>query len=252
MAKRVNKAARKAKWAKVAGPWPEEEAVAFAVQWANYVAFCEEATRFNKRFGPRVVAYHKKQVVAALKACLRAMSEMAHIGIPNKQFDAEFRAATKAEFLGATDTVRHWVACAVDAGVDGPLRLPPKVVNEINVELDRLQGQIKIRYRNTGFAKNRLTERFSDFRPTPLTFAALGVAFIADNGSQWGLRVGRCHYHHDRFVFNAPEADGQRGPLRTFYCTKGCAVQLSRSQRKKRAGGVSSQVAVDELTHARL
>jgi hypothetical protein len=77
----------------------------------------------------------------------------------------------------------------------------------------------------------------------------LGVALIADSRSQWGARVGRCLFHRERFVINLPEDDGERGPMiKRFYCTKGCAVQLSRQQKYLKGKGVDEVLNLTTIT----
>jgi hypothetical protein len=170
--------------------WPDEEAVRVLVEWANF----PQHGKVNR-------------VLRALRAC----DDVLAIGAYARPYADDFPS-------GSVETARRWLSAAIDSRP----KLASSVVRDINVELEKLQGVVKPYY-----GKRGLRERFVDFRPRPLSWAALGAALIADKRTWWHKRVGRCLYHTDRFVFNEPY-EGQRGPLRKFYCSSGCKVMASR------------------------
>jgi hypothetical protein len=205
------------KWGPLGYWWPQQEAVALAVEWANLPQYQDVG-----------------RVVRALNRCDAAFEEVLLPGAsrPVRRFDK----TVKRE----TELVRAWLAAAIEAKGSLYYRdrkkwdAAARALASLNDELATLRGEVIPEYKvSTRFGKWRgLSERIVAFRPRPLAWAALGVALVATPTSIWPQRVGRCLYHEERFVFNAPR-DGVRGPLRSFYCAPGCKVQRSRKHTKK-------------------
>lgn len=217
MAKQVN---RLEPFRNFRAPWPIGEAVRFAVEWANFSAFIEGLKRRGKKeVGESDVLAHTKRLGEALVGCHLAMlSGEAH----SPEIDVQ-----RFSKMIAGSSILRWM----EAAVDGKRTLSDDVANQVNVELDRFSGSCKLHYYSSGKNRNSLSFQWNDFKPTPFSYAALGIALIADRTGEWATRVGRCEYHHDRFVFNAPKASGKKGPEKTkFFCSKGCRVQASRER----------------------
>jgi hypothetical protein len=187
--------------------WPQSEAIELAVRWSNLPHF-ETVDR----------------VVSALDTCDDVLREFGQRNNPRRSFEKSVRQET--------ETVRRWLQAAVDAK-DPRRPLPHAVIGEINESLDRLQTSVRPLYKvHKGFGHYRgLTEQFGEFKPLPISWAALGVSLVASDKGKWSPRVGKCLYHTERFMFNTIR-DGERGPLRSFYCASGCKVMASRARAR--------------------
>ncbi|HPV24379.1 MAG TPA: hypothetical protein PLJ65_09405 [Casimicrobium sp.] len=189
--------------------WPQVEAVTAAVEWANLPVLREP-----------------KRVIAAIRECNETIGVVAKVK-PSWKITA-----------GDTERVRRWVSAAFK--LKRGAGYAPEVHDELNRQLDKFQGQVKLTIgplatkgkggRPFG-GSGRLQERFLHFETTPLAWAALGVALLAQPGNDWRARFGMCLHHTDRFFFHAPSEAKQRDTWSHTYCGPNCRIMASRKRR---------------------